>query len=251
MSDEKKPVSNKPVQVSNAPPPISPLRVRGGFVPRKSESDRLPRWSKWRLMPEVKEWEAVALSLNIEPEKIKTDRNSWMGAAHPFDEGDEFNDRLEILNKHASNRTYFPTPCILNMGNWYQYEVRLDEFAAWCAHVGFAIPPELSALAKAATQAAPKMESVPDAKVEAVTVAPAEQANKLRTNTLDPAIDKAIEQAGCTTLANVYLELKALAIEECKPFTGEIDGDSLCYTDDENKPAKLSKNALRQRLKRR
>lgn len=82
-------------------------------------------------------------------------------------------------------------------------------------------------------------------------LAPVPQANKLRTNTLDPAIDKAIEQAGCTTLAQVYLELKGLAIEECKPFTGEVDGGSLCYTDDENKPAKLSRNALGKRLKRR
>ena len=160
MTDEKKPVSNKPVQVSNAPPPITPLRG-GGYIPKPSTNDRLPRWNKWRLMPEVKEWEAVALSLNIEPEKIKTDSNAWMGAAHPFDEGDDFNDRLEILKKHASNRTYFPTPCILNMANWYQCEVRLDEFAAWCIHVGFAIPPELSALAKAAPQAAPLLEAAP------------------------------------------------------------------------------------------
>ncbi|MBK9162231.1 MAG: hypothetical protein IPM27_12020 [Nitrosomonadales bacterium] len=133
-------------------------------------NERIPRWSKWRLMPEVKKWEAVALSLNIEPGEVKTDHNAWMGAAHPFDEGEEFNDRLEILKKHSSNRTHFPTPCILNMANWYNCEVRLDEFAAWCAHVGFAIPPELSALAKAAPQPAPKVEAAPAVKVEAVPV---------------------------------------------------------------------------------
>ncbi|HUX64785.1 hypothetical protein [Sulfuricella sp.] len=124
------------------------------------ENKRLPRWNKWRLMPEVKEWEAVSLSLNIEPGKIKTDSED--DEAHPFNEGEEFNDRLTIFNKHASNRTHFPTPCILNMANWYQCEVRLDEFAAWCAHVGFAIPPELSALAKAAPQAAEKVEAETD-----------------------------------------------------------------------------------------
>lgn len=94
----------------------------------------------------------------------------------------------------------------------------------------------------------------PATSMESITImppAPAAQANKLRTNTLDPAIDQAIQQAGCTVLANVYLELKALAMDECKPFTGIVDGDSLCYTDDENKPAKLSKDALRKRLKRR
>lgn len=252
MTDGNKPASKKPLQISKAPPPISPLR--GGFIPRKTENDRLPRWNKWRLMPEVKECEAVALSLNIEPENIQTTNYGWMGLEHPFDESVEFIDRLMILKKHSSNRAHFPTPCKLNMANWYECEVRLDEFAAWCIHVGFEIPPELSALSKAATQAAPKLDAPHTAKVEAVTVttpAPAAQTNKLRTNTLDPAIDKAIQNAGCTTLANVYLELKALALEEYMPFTGHIEGDSLCYTDDANKPAKLSKNALGQRLKRR
>ncbi len=149
-------------KISKAPEPISPLRG-GGYIPKPNKSERLPRWNKWRLMPEVKEWEAVALSLNIEPGEIKTDGNAWMGAAHPFSEGEEFNDRLTILNKHVSNRTHFPTPCILNMANWYQCEVRLDEFAEWCAHVGFAIPSELSALAKLATQTAQKVEVAPAA----------------------------------------------------------------------------------------
>jgi hypothetical protein len=168
MNDGKKPVSNKPVQVSNAPPPITPLRG-GGYIPKPGTNDRLPRWNKWRLMPEVKIWEAVALSLNIEPEKIETDRIGWTEGGHPFDESDDFNDRLKILRKHASNQTHFPTPCSLNMGSWHLGEKRLDEFAAWCSHVGFEIPPELSALAKAAPQTAPMVEVRP-AKPEAVPV---------------------------------------------------------------------------------
>jgi len=114
-----------------------------------SNNDRQPRWSKWKLMPEVKLWEAVALSLNIEPGKIETNELAWMGAKHPFDEDDEFNDRLTVLSKHSSNRAFFPTPCILNMANWYQCEVRLNEFAAWCAHIGYDIPEQLKELSKA------------------------------------------------------------------------------------------------------
>ncbi len=52
-------------------------------------------------------------------------------------------------------------------------------------------------------------------------------------------------------LADVYLELKALAIDEEKPFNGALDGDALCYTDDNNQPAKLTKDALGKRLKKR
>ncbi len=78
------------------------------------------------------------------------------------------------------------------------------------------------------------------------------QKNKLRINTLDPAIDKAIKSAGgFVELAHVYLKLKELALAEERPFTGVLDGDALCYTDDNGQPAKLSKDALGKRLKRR
>jgi hypothetical protein len=75
--------------------------------------------------------------------------------------------------------------------------------------------------------------------------------NKLRRNSLDPVIDKAISIAGSTELAAVYLALKELALAETKPFTGALEGDAMCYTDDENNPDKLTKDALGKRLKRR
>lgn len=94
----------------------------------------------------------------------------------------------------------------------------------------------------------------PAANVEAGTMAtPAllTQANKLRTNNLDGAIGKAILSAQSLKAALVFLELKELALAGEKPFTGAIDGDALCYTDTNDLPAKLTKNALAKRLKRR
>lgn len=85
----------------------------------------------------------------------------------------------------------------------------------------------------------------------AISPAPVTRKNKLRRNSIDPAIDKAIERAGNQKLADVYLQLKELALSELKPFTGHLDGSALCYTDDNGKAAKLSKDALRQRLKSR
>ena len=73
--------------------------------------------------------------------------------------------------------------------------------------------------------------------------------NKLRRNTLDPAIDKAIKQAGNNELADVYLRLKELALASEPPFTGVIDKDALCYTDDNNEIGKIKKGALGKRLK--
>lgn len=100
----------------------------------------------------------------------------------------------------------------------------------------------------------PKEADAPAVKVEAgtgATPAPVTQGNKLRRNHLDPAIDKAIKQAGNMELADVYLELKELALAGEKPFTGAIDGDALCYTDENNQPEKFTKNALGKRLKNR
>ncbi|MFZ2300751.1 MAG: hypothetical protein WAW10_02650 [Gallionella sp.] len=94
----------------------------------------------------------------------------------------------------------------------------------------------------------------PAGKVEAepvATPAPAIKTNKLRHNSLDPAIDEAIKQAGSDNCAAVYLKLKAMALNEEMPFTGVLNGNALCYTDDNNQPAELSKGALGKRLKRR
>lgn len=75
--------------------------------------------------------------------------------------------------------------------------------------------------------------------------------NKLRKNTLDAAIGAAIKNAGGSRkTADVYLALRDLALKETQPFNGQTEGDSLCYTNDNNRTVKLTKNALRKRLDR-
>lgn len=100
----------------------------------------------------------------------------------------------------------------------------------------------------------PNPDTTPAGKVEAVPVVTPAQVtqNKLRTNILDPAIDKAIKQAkGSLKLAPVYLELRELALAGEKPFTGAFEGDAMCYTNGDNLPDKLTKNALGKKLERR
>ena len=145
-----------PVKASKAPAPISP--IRGSYTQKASNNDRQPRWGKWQFMGEVTLWEAVALSLNIEPGKVQTDGNAWMGADHPFDEGDSFNDRLAVIRQHSSNRTYFPTPCSLNIANWYACKLRLDEFASWCTLVKYDIPQELVSMTQGVQTTKPALD---------------------------------------------------------------------------------------------
>lgn len=73
--------------------------------------------------------------------------------------------------------------------------------------------------------------------------------HKLNRNILDRVIDEAIDQAGNMELADVFLNLKELALNGTAPFTSGIDGNSLIYTNNNNKLAKLTKNALGKRLK--
>jgi hypothetical protein len=76
-------------------------------------------------------------------------------------------------------------------------------------------------------------------------------AHKLRTNSLDAVIEKAIQQSPTRDTASVWLELRELALSGERPFTGEIVGKALCYTNDENKPDEFTRNALAGRLGRR
>ncbi|NMM27213.1 MAG: hypothetical protein HHJ12_07960 [Glaciimonas sp.] len=73
--------------------------------------------------------------------------------------------------------------------------------------------------------------------------------HKLRTNSLDVPIDKAIGQANSLKTAAVFLKLKELAISGELPFTGLVDGDALCYTNKHDKPDKLTWNGLDHRLR--
>jgi hypothetical protein len=74
--------------------------------------------------------------------------------------------------------------------------------------------------------------------------------HKLRTNSLDAPIKKAIGLAGSLETGAVYLKLRELALGGEAPFSGAFDADALCYTNDRNEPDKLTKNALGKRLKK-
>lgn len=85
--------------------------------------------------------------------------------------------------------------------------------------------------------------------VSVVTDAPATiTINKLRTNSLDVPIEKAINQAGRLNTAAVWLKLKELALDGEPPFSGLLEGKALCYTNDDDKPDELTRNALDKRL---
>ncbi|WP_232341786.1 hypothetical protein [Burkholderia pseudomallei] len=157
-------------EISKAPPPIEPLtggshshrlayskpkpesRVIGSGKPLLSHLERKPprppRWDDWRLMPELEVWQAVALSLDIEPDEVRFNRDAWMGAEFPFDEGDDFTRRLRITLANLSDRTRFPTPGAINIGVPHRNGVRLGEFERFAVEIArWEVPDEFRALA--------------------------------------------------------------------------------------------------------
>jgi hypothetical protein len=85
----------------------------------------------------------------------------------------------------------------------------------------------------------------------AATSASTTTVNLCRRNTLDPLIDEAIKRAKCLELADVYNELKKMAIDGAYPFKGTFRGSAIWYTDQNNVDVAFSRKSLGKRLARR
>ena len=128
--------------------------------------------------------------------------------------------------------------------------VAVNELAAWTDAEGIATPDEIDTLLSDVHHSTSGTTEPPAPPVPVVTPAAATIIrNKLRTDSLDPPIQKAIKQAGSLNTAAVFTCLKELALNgEALPFTGAIEGAALCYTNDDDTPAVMTKNALDKRL---
>jgi len=106
---------------------------------------RKPKWSKWRFILEVKLWEAIALSLNIDPDKVKFNHDNWALGNSVFEESKEFEDRLEIL-KRTIDRNNGLKSLDISIGNQSANTISLPQFAVWALSIGWKIPQELADL---------------------------------------------------------------------------------------------------------
>ncbi|MEI7997698.1 MAG: hypothetical protein WCH01_22660 [Methylococcaceae bacterium] len=105
-------------------------------------SNREPKWSTWDLLPKVELWEAVALSFDIDPDKIKRPRHESLAVSQPmFDEGKDFDDRLRIIKANIGNHELLKgrQDCTLR-------SINLVIFAKWATTIGWEIPPKLESI---------------------------------------------------------------------------------------------------------
>lgn len=121
--------------VSAAPPPIEPLR--GSGYTRPSKALEPIDWEHWGLMRdgEVPLWQAVALSVNVNPDAVPMDKA-----------GDDFNKRLRVALAHANTGNL---PLMIHYPNQPVSPIMLSQFAAWAVKLNIPnMPPELLAMAE-------------------------------------------------------------------------------------------------------
>jgi hypothetical protein len=134
--------------VSAAPKPIEAMRG-SGYVRRTKTQPA--RWQVWRLMPVVKMWQAVALSLNIEPAESLAGDAVRVRDDYSRLPADYF-DRLMICKAHLS--TVGP---IRPQGTPYsgmlsdsRCPVLLGEVAGFLVGAGLTVPDEMRAMVRVA-----------------------------------------------------------------------------------------------------
>lgn len=93
-----------------------------------------PNWEKWLNVDELKLFEAVALTLNLEPSRLVWDRFD-----ERFEVSAEFDDRLTIAISHSGRGLKL----LAYGGDTSRSPVRLNEFVSWASPLWRDIPVEL------------------------------------------------------------------------------------------------------------
>ena len=132
----------------------------GAFAPPSPKAIPRPKWDEWQHTPNVRLFEACALSIDIDPRSMTSTGNDWMigyptlstYAAKCFpnqDKADEYHLRQRVLWANVPNSELFPS-AVVHPKNPSVSTTSLKEFAAWAVSVvkWEHMPPELVAMAQ-------------------------------------------------------------------------------------------------------
>lgn len=70
----------------------------------------------------------------------------------------------------------------------------------------------------------------------------------MKRNSLDGVIELAIKRANSTSIGEVWVHLREIALDGTPPFTGLVDAEGYTYTDDDDKTDVMTKTKLKMRL---
>ena len=103
--------------------------------------NRKPNWEKWRHFAEVNVIQVVALSLNIDPDKVKVSPLGWMNNTISFDESQEFANRIAVVRSNLGKHPALKLGTII-MGDPLHCGLSLARFHEFCKSVDWRLPPE-------------------------------------------------------------------------------------------------------------
>ncbi|MEI8402888.1 MAG: hypothetical protein WCG12_18950 [Alcaligenaceae bacterium] len=233
---------------------------------------QIPNWSKWLQMPELELWQAVALSLNVEPDILgsvcyEEEDGMWysfhdvntierfpIGIFEPPAIRDEFIRRKAILEGHVNSGKHF-TASVQTKGA-HKY-VAFNEFVVWSGDQGWTSPDELKPVESTRTEVAQAPEQASGNLVgsspNALMCRNIVHKTNARVRELDSMIRQAMQQSKNPNdhLAVFHL-LKEMALEEETPFTGVVDrAKGLEYTSATRNDLKyLSTRTVKSTIKR-
>lgn len=102
---------------------------------------RKPKWQKWRHMPELTLLQAVALSLDVDPDSVNHSY-SWKAEADILQESQEFVDRLEIMKANLSKAPEL-TPTSVSLADPFGSTISFASLGTWVKRVNWKVPDEL------------------------------------------------------------------------------------------------------------
>lgn len=235
----------------------------------------------WSSRQPVEPWQACALSVGIEPKSMTADHTDYsLGPGvsvvwGPQPSGikqstlGEFERRLSLLCHDKDDPRFFTRR---DDGKLF-----LDEFVEWANEKGIHAGIEMSELVAKPRQQKewrdiradldasetdtyqhlPRSESeiaLPEDKDPSVSPDVRTEPDPIprRRDILSHPIEMAYQSAKAKHTVDVFVELRKLAVAKTAPFVGEIAADgALVYLDDDGHHAKIKKEALGKRLKRR
>lgn len=101
-------------------------------------------WVFWLQMPNVKLYEAVALSLGIDPDEVRFNRDAWtLGGEDLFDKGQDFKKRMRLAKARIEEMRVKSSA----IGDASMTEITLASFVALAIGLQWNIPGELYQLA--------------------------------------------------------------------------------------------------------
>ena len=147
-----------PITPSKASPPISPLRGSGTYI--TSSRANPARWQVWGNIPTVALWQAVCLTLDVEPDTERHGLTRWFDSRHGVPAGltQDFVDRLQVTQANVSTGGPIrPQELYVGALASPHCPVQLSEVAAFAICLGWPVPDAMRTLAQAPAPQTPTL----------------------------------------------------------------------------------------------